>query len=765
VSGTFSLLIRRNEATLGTFKGDAAHRFAMGAREGESEGEAAAEAADSAETPSRIDELAALLAHHSDLYYNRAAPEISDAEFDELWDELTRLEPEHPQLSRIGSDPAPGSQKVVHAFPMKSLDKATTEEELLHFVAETTAHGRRFLAQPKLDGSALSLEYRRGRLVKAATRGSGERGEDVTANARRIPNIPFQLPWQGDCHIRGEVVMSLATYRERYAEVAPNPRNLAAGALRQKHLEKGKAKAEHLNFLAYDVRFTLAENRHPDSPEPHWFKGDLEAAEWLESMGVEIAGKHLIEGADDDEVTASMVALTERYGSERESLPYELDGVVFKLDDFEKRRLLGTTAHHPRWALAWKFPPEEATTVLMAVSWQTGRTGAVTPVARVAPVTVSGVTVEHTTLHNAGEVERLGIRVGDKVRIVRRGDVIPKVIESMGRAKAGDVAGRRHSDGEPFSESLPSSQEVISPTECPVCDTKLVVDGAFLRCTNLDCPARVVRSLVYWCRALEMDGIGEKLAEQLCESGLVKTLPDLYRLTLEDLVGLERMAEKSASNVMAQLQSTQTLGLSSFLSALGLPGIGPELAAAFAAEIGSTAAMFELLDEPEAAVERLVRIDGVGETVASSFIEGLAARRVMVEDLAATLSITEAEAVEVVEGPLTGLTFCISGTLSRPRKEVALRIKAGGGKVVTQVSGKLDHLVAGEAAGSKLDKAGRLGVNVLDEATLDQMLGADGGGEEGGQGDGGADGGVADLDGDSGEDREGGSQQSSLGDF
>ena len=709
----------------------------MGAREGESDVETGAAAAD---TPTRIDELAALVAHHSDLYYNRAAPEISDPEFDELWDELGRLAPDHPQLSRVGADPAPGSVKVVHAFPMKSLDKATTEEEILHFVAETTAHGRRFLAQPKLDGSALSLEYRRGRLVRAATRGSGERGEDVTANARRIPNIPFQLSWEGDCHIRGEVVMPLATYRERYAEVAPNPRNLAAGALRQKHIEKGKAKAEHLSFLAYDIRFTKAEDRHPDSPEPHWFEGDLEAAEWLESVGIEVAGKHLMEGDDDEQVCSAMVALTTHYAASRDSLEWEVDGVVFKLDDFEKRRLLGTTAHHPRWALAWKFPPEEATTVLMDVDWQTGRTGAVTPVARVAPVTVSGVTVENTTLHNAGEVERLGIRIGDKVRIVRRGDVIPKVIESMGQAKAVDLEGRSHSDGVPFTESMPSSQEVVSPTECPVCATKLVVDGAFLRCTNLDCSARVVRSLIYWCRALEMDGIGEKLAEQLCDSGLVKTLPDFYRLTLEDLIGLDRMAEKSAGNVLSQIEANRNLTLGQFLHALGLPGIGPELAHSVAGRVGTLKALLALVSakdevagEDEAgkqlkhnsAVGELVAIEGVGATVAQSLLDGIGLRAEVVSGLDEVLSITEQEAVVDETGPLTGLTFCITGTLSRPRKEVALRIKAAGGKVVTQVSGKLDHLVAGESAGSKLDKAGRLGVNVLSEEALAELIGGE----------------------------------------
>ncbi len=703
-----------------TFSMVAAHREAMGESSGE-----------------RIDELARLIAHHSHLYYNEAAPEISDAEFDEMWDELKRLDPNHPQLNRVGADPPPGSEKVVHAFPMKSLDKATTDEEILHFVSQTTAHGRRFLAQPKLDGSALSLEYRRGRLVRAATRGSGERGEDVTANARRLGNVPFELGWKGDCHVRGEVVMLLDIYRDKYADIAPNPRNLAAGALRQKYAEKGKAKAEDLMFYAYDVRFPKKEDKHPDSPDSPWFENDSSAAAWLNEIGIEIAGKEVAEGNSDEEVLESMVALTKRYTTERDSLPYEVDGIVFKLDDFSKRRLLGTTAHHPRWALAWKFPPEEATSVLLAVDWQTGRTGTVTPVARIAPVSVSGVTVENTTLHNYGEVERLGIKVGDKVRIVRRGDVIPKVIESLGRASDEDLVGRKHADGKQFDENLPHSSEIHAPSQCGECKTELVTDGAFLKCTNLECPARTVRALLYWCRALEIDGIGEKLAEQLCETGLVDTLPALYRLGIDQVQSLDRMGEKSASNVIGQIEGTRTIGLGKFLHALGLPGIGPELANSVAGKVGKLDSLLELVDtrneqplidedgkeaKHNKAISSLLEVEGIGETVARSLLDGIAVRRNMVEGLAEEMIVIEEEAIEE-SGHLVGLTFCITGTLSKPRKEIALMIKAAGGKVTSTVSGKLNYLVAGESAGSKLDKASRLGVSVLSEVELLAIVG------------------------------------------
>ena len=670
----------------------------------------------------RLEELAGLLAHHSNLYYNEATPEITDVEYDALFDELKKLSPDHPQLTKVGSDPAPGSVKVDHLFPMRSLDKATEAEEVIHFVTETTAHGRRFVCQPKLDGSALSLEYRRGRLVRAATRGNGERGEDVTANARRISNIPEQLAWDGDAHVRGEVVMPLDVFRSKYANIAPNPRNLASGSLRQKSADAGKGDAADLVFHAYDVMFPELADRHPDSPAPPDFTFDSQEIDWLVANGIEVAGNDVVEGDDDEAVTHRILEVTQRWTQRRESAPWEIDGVVIKLDDLAKRSLLGQTAHHPRWALAWKFPPEEASTVLLGVDWQTGRTGTVTPVARVAPVTVSGVTVENTTLHNAGEIERLGISIGDRVRIVRRGDVIPKIIEVLGPADQTDLDNRFRADGTAFSDPLPLHQAVSIPHECPRCSTQLKQDGAFIRCFNLDCPSRLERAILYWCRALEMDGIGEKLAEQLCEEGFVKSLPDLYALTHSDLVGLERMGEKSAANVIAQLDSTRSLNLSAFLSALGLPGIGPELASAFAREVGEATTLFDLLAEPEDAIPRLVTIDGVGETVARSFLEGLNERRSVVEGFAKVLKIEAEEVIEEADGPLTGQTFCITGTLARPRKEIALMIKAAGGKVVSTVSGKLDHLVAGNSAGSKLDKANRLAVNVLSEADLEVML-------------------------------------------
>ena len=308
-------------------------------------------------------------------------------------------------------------------FPMRSLDKGVNDEDITHFVTQSTFGGKRYLAQPKLDGSALSLEYVSGNLHRAATRGSGERGEDVTLNAKQVANIPSRLKLPVDCHIRGEVVMPLKTFEEKYREVSPNPRNLCSGALRQKHGD-GKADASDLVFCAYDVKFV---NSPPDVTY------DSELLDLLKNkIGIEPAPWTIFESETPQK---EMIEHTREWSIKRESYPFEIDGIVFKLDDLNQRENLGMTAHHPRWALAWKFPSQKAKSVLLGVDWQTGRTGVVTPVARIAPQTVGGVTVENVTLHNVGEVERLNLMIGNKVTITRRGDVIPKIIENHGQQR------------------------------------------------------------------------------------------------------------------------------------------------------------------------------------------------------------------------------------------------------------------------------------------------------------------------------------------
>jgi len=679
---------------------------------------------------SRIEELSAAIRYHRELYYNHSAPEISDADFDKLWDELKAIDPDNSVLHEVGPEPLPGTVKVEHIFPMRSLDKGTTDEDIIHFVTQSTFGGKQYLAQPKLDGSALSLEYVAGNLHRAATRGSGERGEDVTLNAKLIANIPLRLNIPVDCHVRGEVVMPLAVFEEKYRTVSPNPRNLCSGALRQKHGD-GKADAADLVFCAYDVKFV---NDRPTA------ENDSELLSWLQKAGIEPAPWTIF---NSDTPQVEMIEHTKEWSNKRSNFPYEIDGIVFKLDDLQQRENLGMTAHHPRWALAWKFPPEEATSVLLSVDWQTGRTGNVTPVARIAPQSVGGVTVENTTLHNPGEVARLGVKIGDKILIVRRGDVIPKIEQSLGRAKQEDLIGRRHADGTSFLTQLPQEQDIEIPKLCPSCDYQLVTEGAFLKCYNMLCDARTSRSILYWCRALEMDGIGEKLVEQLLDAEMISSIDGLYDLTESQLTSLERMGKKSAQNVLSELARTKQMTLGKFIHALGIPGIGPELAVLFAGHVKALDGMLDWLERAHAsfgddsygpksdelgkpfktnqAIRTLCEHDGIGEKVAVQVRDGLEQRRKLIHELSNHLILDE-EIITTSTGKFEGMTFCITGTLSQPRKVIQLMVKGAGGKVVGSISGKLDVLIAGENAGSKLAKAEGLGVTIWDENALNQAL-------------------------------------------
>ena len=676
---------------------------------------------------SRVAWLAEHIAYHSDLYYNQAQSEISDAEFDALWDELKALDPRHPQLQRVGAEIDPGTVKVDHLFPMRSLNKGTNDEDIAHFVKESSLESTRFISQPKLDGSALSLEYRKGRLVRAATRGSGDRGEDVTKNARKVENVPNRLGVEVDAHIRGEVVMRKSVFEAKYREISPNPRNLAAGALRQKKAD-GKADASDLVFLAYDAKFPPEHMRHPDSITPPNDAFDSQILEWLSAMaGVEPAPWVVHNSTTEDTSIDSLCQETKKWSLERETYGFEIDGLVFKVDDLEKRDLLGMTAHHPRWALAWKFPPEEATSVLLDVDWQTGRTGTITPVARIAPQRVGGVTVENTTLHNLGEIERLEIQIGDKVRIVRRGDVIPKIEASLGAASQNDIEGRVHADGEAFTGKLPLRREITPPEACPACEGPIEIEGAFIRCTDVQCSARLGRSILYYCRALEMDGIGEKLVEQLIDEGRISSIPDLYRLDEQMLLSLDRMGQKSADNVLNEIEKSRAMTFSKFLSALGLPGIGPELASAISNHFAQPEKLLQWVEESHddsSRIAELTSIDGVGEIVALQLRDGIHLRRAFILDLLTQLTIT-IETQVTAGGPFEGMTFCVTGTLSESRKSIQARIKAAGGKVVSSVSGNLSILVAGENAGSKLAKAQKLEVQVWDEKTLMEQLSGD----------------------------------------
>ena len=655
----------------------------------------------------RIDDLVKAIRYHRELYYNHAAPEISDREFDDMWNELQQLDPNNSVLHEVGPEPLPGTVKVEHTFPMLSLDKGTSEVDISHFIHQSTSGSKRYLAQPKLDGSALSLEYVAGNLHRAATRGSGERGEDVTLNAKLVENIPTRLKHPYTIHVRGEVVMPLATYDEKYRDVSPNPRNLCSGALRQKHGD-GKAKASDLVFCAYDVKFPN------DSPDIDF---DSDLLHWLQEAGIEPAPWRVFESQD---LHKEMIAYTKEWSLKRSTFEFEIDGLVFKVDDLIHREKLGMTAHHPRWALAWKFPPEEAISVLMGVDWQTGRTGAITPVARIAPQMVGGVTVENVTLHNVGEITRLGLKIGDRIRIVRRGDVIPKIIESLGPATSDDLQNRKHADGRLYSVSLPPITPIKSVENCPSCDGGVVEDGAFLRCPSDTCSAKSSLAIVYWCRTLEMDGVGEKFIEAVLHSGTVQTISDLYRLTVEDLLPLERMGLKSATNIISEIQKKRTLSFSSFLHALGLPRIGPEVAQSIAQYFTDIESLIQWMRNPQR--DSLVEIDGIGEKVSDIFFEGMNQRMSLVVNLLELIDV-EAE-LPSASGRFDGMTFCVTGSLSASRKEIQAMIQSQGGKTVGSVSKNLDVLVAGEKAGTKLEKASNLLIEIWDEEKLMKELAA-----------------------------------------
>ena len=677
----------------------------------------------------RISWLASEIARHSHLYYVEANPEVSDAEFDRLWDELKALSPDHPQLQLVGSDPDPGSVKVEHRFPMRSLDKATSDEELIHFATITTSGMTEFTAQPKLDGTALSLEYRKGRLVRAATRGSGTRGEDVTRNARKVANVPERIGLEIDIHVRGEVVMPLKTYRSKYAEISPNPRNLAAGAMRQK-VAVGKADPADLVFQAYDAKLIPKEESHPHSIEITDFEKDDEMSRWLrDDIGIEPAPWTYICANSAEEAAQALIQVTHDWSDKRSDYGFEIDGVVFKVDDLAQRDALGMTAHHPRWALAWKFPPEEAVSVLLSVDWQTGRTGTITPVANIAPQTVAGVTVEKTTLHNIGELERLQLSISDKVLITRRGDVIPKIEKSLGDASQSDLENRFHADGSKFISELPRKTPIKIPESCPTCYGDLLMEGAYLRCQNSNCSAKTSRSILYWCRALELDGIGEKLVDQLLDSKLVNNVADLYTLNLDSLCTLERIGTKSAEKVLSEIELTKKMNLSKFLHALGMNAIGPELAELLAGHFQTLEGILQWRETSEGTdgemneqtLYSIVELDGIGDKIAILLYEGLTAKLDLILELSKHLEISDQEVVENT-GNLIGQTFCVTGTLSMPRKEIQEMIKSAGGKVVGSVSKSLDVLVAGEKAGSKLTKAQNFGVTIWSEADLNNHL-------------------------------------------
>ena len=657
----------------------------------------------SEEAAARHAELVAEIRRHDDLYYQKDSPVISDAEYDGLLRELEALEREHPALrsedspsQRVAGRPVESLESVAHRRPMLSLANTYGRDEVVEWfdsVKDFLATGEddeppRLHIEPKLDGVALELVYEKGVLARAITRGDGKVGDDVTHTVRTIRDVPREL--QGAApdllEVRGEVIMSHANFAavnaardEAGEERFVNPRNLASGTL--KMLDPRVAATRPLDFIAYG----LGEVDGLDA-ESH---GEALAA--LEAFGLRTSGDLALAGTLD-EVLAHYDALLERRGE----LPFDVDGSVIKVDEHALQDRLGVRSRSPRWAIAFKFPAQQATTILREIQVQVGRTGALTPKAVVEPVYVGGVTIEHVTLHNKDEIERLGAKVGDRVLVERAGDVIPKIVA--------------------VTESL-GDEEFVMPTACPKCGTEVVDDPeeVVVRCPNRSCPAVLARRIEHFVArgALDVEGMGTKLVDQLVETGLVKGLADLYELTVEQLAELPRMGEVSAGNVVAGLETSKTRPFSRVLFGLGIRHVGQHVAEVVADRWPG----FEPLRA--ASLEAFEDVSEIGPIVAGSLVDWLADEDEQAQVdrmLAAGLAPAAPAPAPEGDGPLAGRSFLFTGKLTAfSRREANEMVKAAGGRLVSGVSKQLDVLVVGEKPGSKLKKAEALGIEVLDE--------------------------------------------------
>ncbi|MDQ3850716.1 MAG: NAD-dependent DNA ligase LigA, partial [Actinomycetota bacterium] len=662
----------------------------------------------------RAQQLREQLRHHGHRYYVLDDPEIGDEEYDALLDELRALEAEHPELvapdsptQRVGAEPVSSLRKVAHEVPMLSLGNARSAEELRAWVARMRGHLARegiedpdfeFVAEPKIDGLAISLLYEDGVLVRGATRGNGEVGEDVTHNLRTIPTIPLRVEGAPPVlEVRGEVYMSLSDFaqlNERRAEdglsTFMNPRNAAAGTVRQ--LDPRLARERPLSMWCYGI----------GRVDGVALSSQWQALQWLREHGFRVNGdvKRL---HSEDEVVAQCLAWQERRGA----LDFEIDGVVVKVSDFELQRRLGVVGRDPRWAIAWKFPPTTKVTRLTGIMWNVGKFGDLHPFAVLEPVNVGGVTVKLATLHNEEDLARKDIRPDDEVIVLRAGEVIPQVLSPAPHAV----------------ERPDRSPPPRPPGRCPSCDTPTVKPegSVFTKCPNRLCPARQWQLLKHFVSrgAMDVDGLGEKQVDALQRHGLVRTAADFYRLTPEQLMQLEGYGELSASKIVENIQATKDRPFGRVLFALGIQEIGFVTGR-------NLAQRFRTIDALLAATpEEIDQTPGVGEKMAQVIHEQLADEQMrdLIRDLREQGVRMELEGPPPGEGPLGGKTFVLTGALPTfSREEATERIAAAGGRVTSSVSKKTDYVVAGASPGSKLEKAERFGVRVLDEAGLLELL-------------------------------------------
>jgi DNA ligase (NAD+) len=665
-----------------------------------------------AEAKRRVSGLRAEIVQHDYRYYVQDSPSIPDSEYDRLMRELQSLEAEFPDLvdpqsptQRVGGEALEGFVEVSHVIPMLSLANAFSSDEIRQFhdrvVRGLEIPSVNYVAEPKLDGVAIALRYKDGRLQQAATRGDGNTGEDVTSNVRTIAAIPLQLiqregsaAWPASLEVRGEIYMPLAGFeaynaraREEGGKEFVNPRNAAAGSLRQ--LDPRLTAQRPLAFYAYSM---VAADGLPQS---HY-----EALQLLRNWGFPVNPE--IRRVRDAE---GCIAYYEEMSLKRERLAYDIDGVVFKVDDRDQQLTLGFVSRAPRWAIAQKFPAQEEITRLLEIDVQVGRTGAITPVARLEPVFVGGVTVTNATLHNLDEIQRKDVRAGDWVVVRRAGDVIPEV--------ARVVIERR--EGEPA--------EFRMPDRCPVCGSAVERDEgeAAFRCTGgLFCGAQRIRSIQHFAsrRAMDIEGLGEKLVVQLVESGLVHSIADLYKLGREQLIELERMGEKSADNLLLELERSKTPDLDCLLFALGIREVGEVTARSLALHFTS------LENVIGASEEELIEVPDVGPVVAShvhAFFREPHNTEV-IRDLEQAGLRWKAVETGAGEQPLAGQTWVLTGTLGMPRARAKSMLESLGARVTGSVSAKTSVVLAGEAAGSKLRKAESLGIEVIDEEAFRALM-------------------------------------------
>jgi DNA ligase (NAD+) len=659
----------------------------------------------------QIAKLRTELNFHNDLYYNKAQPQISDHEYDRLMRQLIELEKAHPQLltpdspsQRVGGETADAFVTVEHAVPMMSIDNTYDEAEVRAFdtrVRKTLGEEPQYVLEPKVDGVSLNLRYEEGLLVLAATRGDGRRGDDVTSNVKTIKSVPLRLPADAKfpriLEVRGEVYMLNADFQKLNAEreaageeTYKNPRNLTTGTLRQ--LDPRITASRKLQFVAHGLGEV-----EPLNVETYW--------KWIEQLKrwKLPVGEHTSHAKDID----AAIAAIERFGELRGKLAYQTDGMVVKVDSFAQRQSLGVTSKSPRWVMAFKYAAEQMQTVVRAVDWQVGKGGTLTPVARMDPVFLAGSTVQNATLHNIDQIRKLDLHLGDTVVIEKAGEVIPYVRNS--------VPEKRPKGAKP----------VEAPAKCPSCGSVVErdSDSPYIRCINPDCPAQFKERLRWFCGRNQMDieHVGDKLADALVDQGLVKTFADLYRLTFEKLVDLERLGEKSAKNVIGAIEKSRSASLDRLLAGIGIRHIGNRVAYVLAEHFGSLDAL------KSADQEQLSAVNEIGPVIAESvhhYFHNKAGLHAITELQQVGIDPKVAKRAATEPQPLAGKTIVVTGTLpTLGRTEAEALIVKLGGKASGSVSKKTSFVVAGESAGSKLDKAKELGVEVIAETEFLKRIG------------------------------------------